>query len=201
MALSNRPASDSSMTLRLHFRPKPSFASALRRLAVALLAAPLFAQADPETVKEISRTVHGYPFRAYVLPVAHEDRLAIRALDPRDLAEFSLLSQDGQQGGHVENIQWSKDAQFLVCSTTSSGGHSPWNYRTYVFSTLRWEFLSLDESATLVTSPDFSFTDPTHLSVEALKTASSATDDVERRTIDLEALPWKKPKSRKPPEE
>jgi hypothetical protein len=31
-------------------------------------------------------------------------------------------------------IQWSPDSRFLVLTTASSGGHSPWHYTTYVLS-------------------------------------------------------------------
>lgn len=133
-------------------------------------------------------------FTAYVLPVGHEDRIAIRRRGPRDLTEFSLLSPDNQSGARVEKIAWSPDRKFLAFTTSSSGGHSPWNYRTYIFSTERWEFLNLDDSVAPITSSEFSFTDGSHLSIEILKTPSSATDDSEKRTIDLESLPWKNDK-------
>jgi hypothetical protein len=143
----------------------------------------------------VARTVHGYYFRAYVLPVDAEDRIVIRESCPRQIAEFSLLSKEGYEGGHIENIQWSKDAQFLVFSTTSSGGHSAWNYPTYAFSSRRNEFLSLDDAIAPVTSKEFSFSDPTHLRIQTLKKSSSFNDASEDRLVDLDALPWKKAKT------
>lgn len=136
------------------------------------------------------REIRADPFIAFILPVGNEDRIVVRRFGPRDLAELSLLSQDGQQGAHVESIAWSPDRKFLVFSTSSSGGHSPWNHRTYVFSTERWAFQCLDEAVAPVTSTEFSFPDATHLEVEALPAPSAEVDETSRRVIDLEKLPW-----------
>jgi hypothetical protein len=170
-------------------------------LPYLLFLAPLLAQAAPASasVREVHRTVAGTPFLAFILPVGNEDRLAIRLYEPRRLAEFSLLSADGQQGAHIEQIEWSSDGQYLVFSTTSSGGHPPWNSRTYAFSTATGSFLSLDDVVSPVTSPTFSFTDASHVEVEALKTPSSSADDTAKRTIDLAALPWNSAQPVAPP--
>lgn len=165
----------------------------MRRLLVFMLAFPILCSADqPATVKELSK--NGGELHAYVLPVDQEDRIVVRRLDPRDIAELSLFSKDCQSGGHVENIEWAPKGEYLVFSTSSSGGHSPWNFRTYVFSSERWEFIGLDDVIAPVTSASFAFKDPTHLSIETLKSPQSSTDETEVRTIDLDALPWKQPK-------
>jgi len=119
----------------------------------------------------------------------------VRLYGPRRIAEFSLLSPDGHHGRHIEGIRWSDDGQFLVFSTTSSGGHSPWNSRTYIFSTERSEFLSVDDATAAATSPDFSFVDASHLEIETLKAKAGSIDDTEKRVVDLNALPWKMPKT------
>jgi hypothetical protein len=163
------------------------------RLLIILLAFPMLCSADqPAVVRELSK--NGGELHAYVLPVRQEDRIVVRRLDPRDIAEFSLFSKDCQSGGHVENIEWSPKGEYLVFSTSSSGGHSPWNFPTYVFSSERWEFIGLDDVIAPVTSASFSFKDPTHLCIETLKSSRASTDDTEARTIDLDALPWKQPK-------
>jgi dipeptidyl aminopeptidase/acylaminoacyl peptidase len=168
-------------------------------LAILLVLSPLVHAADPPVVKEL--TINGNQFAAYVLPVGNEDRIVIRRLDPRDIAEYSLLSSDSEQGGHIEKIQWSPKGKYLVFTTSSSGGHSPWHFKTYIFSTERWEFLGLDDAVAAVTSPDFSFTDQTHLSIEMLKTQTSPMDDTTTRLIDMESLPWKSPKKKETEEE
>ena len=164
----------------------------MRYLSIVLLL-PFFAYADPAVVKELSK--HGNEFSAYVLPANDEDIIVVRRRGPRDIAQLNLLSKDNQQGGHVENIQWSDKGKFLVFTTSSSGGHSPWNFRTYIFSTDRWEFLTLDDAVAPVTSSTFSFTDASHLQIDILKSKTASTDDSEKRIIDLDALPWKTPKT------
>lgn len=129
-------------------------------------------------------------FRAYVLPVANEDRIVIRRTSPRDIAELSLLSQDSMHGAKVEHIAWSGNARYLVFTTTSSGGHSPWNHRTYVFSTRHWAFLTLDDAVAPVTSADFTFPDASHVEIEIMRPDGEGSDDTVKKTVDLDALPW-----------
>ena len=167
----------------------------MRALLPIFLPVGSIAHADPIEVQQITRTTNGYDFRAYVLPIDAEGRIVIREFCPRQIAEFSLLSKDGHQGGHIEHIEWSKDAQYLVFSTSSSGGHSAWHYPTYVFSSRRNEFLSLDDAIAPVTSGDFLFSDPNHLKIQTRKTSSSFNDATEDRVVDLNSLPWKKPKT------
>lgn len=38
--------------------------------------------------------------------------------------------------------QWSPNSRFLVLTTTSSGGHSPWHYTTYIFSVAHRKIVS-----------------------------------------------------------
>lgn len=133
-------------------------------------------------------------FTAYVLPVGREDRIAVRRLGPRDLAELSLLSSDQNTGRFVEDIQWSSDRSFLVFSTGSVGGHSPWNHRTYVFSTKHWKFLCLDDVIAPIVSENITFKDASHLSVNILKDMNSASENTEERIVDLSSIGWKKVK-------
>lgn len=161
---------------------------------VYMLLAPLLLNGQ-----EVQILKGGPLYTALILPAGinsglldTEERIVIRGFQPRRLAELSMLSEDGQQGRHVENIQWSKDNKFLLFTTSSSGGHSPWNFRTYVFSTEHWQFLCLDEAVAPVTNKDFEFTDPSHVSMETLNSSDADVDNVERRVVDLQTLPWKK---------
>ena len=140
------------------------------------------------------RTIAADEFIAYILPVGNEDRIAIRRYEPRDLAELSLFSSDNQHGGRIEEIKWSEDRKYLVFSTSSSGGHSPWHFPTYVFSTERWAFVLIDDTLPAVADKSFSFTDSSHIKVMTLKKPDSVADDFVSTTIDLNALPWKKHK-------
>ena len=36
-------------------------------------------------------------------------------------------------GRQVSGLQWSPDSKFLLITTTSSGGHSPYHFKSYLF--------------------------------------------------------------------
>ena len=50
------------------------------------------------------------------------------------LLRHSFTSNDGQHGFHVMGGAWSPDGRYFVFTTTSSGGHSPWQNYTFCFS-------------------------------------------------------------------
>ena len=163
----------------------------LRLFVFCALTLSAFAVPEQE-IREIP--AHADEFTAYIFPLAGEHRIAIRRFDPRNLAELSLFSPDSQHGGHIEEIQWSDDSKYLVFTTSSSGGHSPWHFPTYAFSTERWAFVLIDDTFPAVTDKTFSFTDSSHIKVMTLKKPDSVADDFVSTTIDLNALPWKKHK-------
>ena len=64
-------------------------------------------------------------------------------------------------GRVVSQIRWSPDSQFLLFTTTSSGGHSPWHFETYVFCVADASFRDLETGAkATVGAPDFHFETP-----------------------------------------
>ena len=63
-------------------------------------------------------------------------------------------------GRLVCRFEWSPDSKFLVFTTSSSGGHSPWHFKTYVFSVADKTFRNLDDAIGSVTSPEFRFEAP-----------------------------------------
>jgi len=158
-----------------------------RILLFCVLSLTAFAVPEQEV-----RVISADEVAAYVFPLAGEHRIAIRRFDPRNLAELSLFSPDSQHGGHIEQIKWSDDHKYLVFSTTSSGGHSPWHFPTYVFSTDKWAFLLIDDSLPAITDKSFSFTDSSHITVQTLRNPGADSDDRISTTIDLDALPWNK---------
>lgn len=54
-------------------------------------------------------------------------------------------------------MQWSPNSRYLVLTTRSSGGHSPWHDTTYILSIPRRQIVSPDETIGPVVSPKFSF--------------------------------------------
>jgi dipeptidyl aminopeptidase/acylaminoacyl peptidase len=45
----------------------------------------------------------------------------------------SVIAEHTFPGRIISQIRWSPDSQFLLFTTASSGGHSPWHFNTYVF--------------------------------------------------------------------
>lgn len=69
-----------------------------------------------------------------------------------------LLIDNG--GRLVAVAHWSPDSQFCVFTTISSGGHSPWQFGPYVFSTANGTFRFLGDSFYTVIDPEFHFGPP-----------------------------------------
>src|SRR5438477_4227893 len=53
----------------------------------------------------------------------------------------------------IAHIAWSPDSQFLVFTTDSSGGHSPWHSKAFVFSVADKSFRYMDEAIGNVLNP------------------------------------------------
>jgi len=79
---------------------------------------------------------------ALVLPVGVElnatpdieSRVVVRTVEGKTLTSKDFSSPRGANGYYVERARWSPDSQFFVFSMSSSGGHSPWSFPTWVFS-------------------------------------------------------------------
>jgi hypothetical protein len=93
-------------------------------------------------------------------------------LSRKDLDRFALVVTDGKGLGYnywrwlckrrrvVVMIGWSPDSKFLVMTTASSGGHSPWNFQSYVFCVADRTIRYMDETIGTVLNPDFKFVGP-----------------------------------------
>jgi len=57
----------------------------------------------------------------------------------------------------MSNMSWSPDSKFLVLTTVSSGGHSPWHFDSYVFCVADRTVRYMDGTIGPVVKPDFQF--------------------------------------------
>jgi hypothetical protein len=64
----------------------------------------------------------------------HESRINILDATGNTLGSLDLTSEDSEHGRVIERIGWSSDSRFVVFSSYSSGGHSPWNSMTFFYS-------------------------------------------------------------------
>jgi hypothetical protein len=106
-------------------------------------------------------------------------------------------------GRFISKMLWSPDSQFLVLSSESAGGHSPWHFNSYFWSRDDRKFRSIDFRAGPVVSDDLRFTAPHNLTVKIAPTAADKTLDLDnpvekivnlseirRSTPPLQPSPW-----------
>jgi len=108
--------------------------------------------------------------RALVLPVETdlhatpdmESRVVIRTVEGKLLTSKDYSSPRGANGYYVARAKWSPDSQFFVFSTSSSGGHSPWSFPTWVYSREKDLIVSFNKMIgdNPTTSEDFNFSRP-----------------------------------------
>jgi hypothetical protein len=103
----------------------------------------------------------------------------------------SVISHRFFSGRFITKLVWSPDGQFLVMSSESAGGHSPWHLNSYFWSRADRQFRSVDFRAGQVVSDDFTFTAPHTLTVKIAATAADGTLETDHqvdKTIDLAEL-------------
>jgi len=111
-----------------------------------------------------------HTLRAVVFPVdvdLHatpdmESRVIIRGPDAKLLTSKDYSSPRGANGYYVVRAGWSPDSQFFAYSMSSSGGHSPWSFPTWVYSRQRNLIISFNEliGGNPTVSADFNFSGP-----------------------------------------
>jgi len=132
--------------------------------------------------------------RAIVFPVGMElhatpdieSRVVIRADEAKLLTSKDYSSPRGANGYYVVRAKWSPDSQFFVYSMSSSGGHSPWQFPTWVYSRQKNLIVSFSEmiGGDPTMSEDFNFSGP-H-TVTATTWEKSGSDKQIPVVVDLE---------------
>ena len=96
--------------------------------------------------------------RALIVPVgakgceASESRVDIRSSSGKLLQRRSFASKDHNHGEGVGHGEWTADGWFFIFNTNSSGGHQPWHYSTYLYSTRSNRFYNVDSAVGPITS-------------------------------------------------
>jgi len=122
-------------------------------------------------------------------------------LDGTKLVVFKLSSDSYHDIGKMyfqhtidgripEQIAWTPDSKYIVFTTTSSGGHAPWHYTSYVVSISNHKILSADDFIGLVVSPEFKVLSP-HTVVFGIGTTGSNGVDFDhpmKKEVDLATL-------------
>jgi len=77
---------------------------------------------------------------------------------PKSLGELYFAFYVGGRLPAV--LKWTTDSKFLVFTTVSSQGHSPWHFTTYVFSVSAKKIVCLDDVIGPVVDSDFKLEGP-----------------------------------------
>ena len=78
-----------------------------------------------------------------------------------DGVQRSVVAQHTFPQRVVSGIRWSPDSKFLLFTTASSGGHSPWHFNTYVFCAADKSFRDVESAAhATVGAAEFRFEPP-----------------------------------------
>ncbi|MCX8494703.1 MAG: hypothetical protein ORN51_00790 [Akkermansiaceae bacterium] len=64
------------------------------------------------------------------------------------------------EGRLPAKVKWTADSKFLVFTTESSGGHSPWHHTTYAFSVSAKKVVCVDDVIGVVVGSDFKLEGP-----------------------------------------
>jgi len=99
--------------------------------------------------------------------ITNPERLAIfRTIKGKECCTdtFNLNSNE------IVTMGWSPDSRFLILTTRSTQGHSPWHYPAYAYSSLDNTFRSIDEDTDLgsVVDPVFTFVSPNRASFKVV---------------------------------
>ena len=101
-------------------------------------------------------------FTLFICTAEHCIRMwtACPCVQPRSIRR-SIIAQHTFPRRMVSEIRWSPDSRFLLFTTASSGGHSPWHFNTYVFRAADKSFRDVESVVhSTVGSGDFRFEAP-----------------------------------------
>ncbi len=90
-------------------------------------------------------------FRLEIFPIQEKKT-------PKSLGE--LFFAFDVEGRLPAEVKWTADSKFLVFTTVSSGGHSPWHSTTYAFSVSDKKIVCLDDVIGPVVDSDFKLEGP-----------------------------------------
>ena len=127
-----------------------------------------------EAVNELYHRVESQRLPQEVASLDHQFRAVYRQTHPgrygRNFGRVTILDRDGRvlasylladNGGRLVAVaHWSPDSKLCVFTTISAGGHSPWQFKPYVFSVASRTFRFLGDSFEAVIDPEFHFAAP-----------------------------------------
>jgi hypothetical protein len=90
---------------------------------------------------------------------------------------LTAIARHDFQGRLINHIEWSPDSKFLLFTTASSGGHSPWHAAAFLFCTSDHSFRDVEHAIGPVVSPNFRF-EPPDMAVMLVKKGDKPEEEV-----------------------
>jgi hypothetical protein len=90
--------------------------------------------------------------------------------------------------GHRAGIraEWSPDSRYLVITTTSNGGHSPWHFDSYLYCADNRTLRYMDDVTGLVVRPSFRFTGPHTVRLSVGQSTKDGVDFDHPEQVDVD---------------
>jgi hypothetical protein len=105
------------------------------------------------------------------------DGVAVAIFHSEYIQESTPIARHDFQGRLISHMEWSPDSKFLLFTTTSSGGHSPWHAAAFLFCTADNSFRDVDAAIGNVVSPKFRF-EPPDIAVMLVKKGDKPEDEI-----------------------
>jgi len=123
---------------------------------------------------------------AFVRSVGSESIVAFRDTISKSFCSKGFLSGDGEHGLYFLTGKWTPDSQYFVFTMSSSGGHSSWHARTYVYRRKQNDILMFDAKYIRpVVNPDFKVSAPSFLTIEIMDDSLAEPTEGKWITIDM----------------
>jgi hypothetical protein len=100
--------------------------------------------------------------------------------------EEHVIARQNFLACHICHMKWSPDSKFLLFTTESAGGHSPWHFRTFAFCIADKSFRDVEPAVGSVMSQKFHF-EPPDVAVMIVQKGDSAESETKislRRTMN-----------------
>jgi hypothetical protein len=156
---------------------------------VLLFASVLFGQDEAKTAYSPNNAffaaVRSVPEASYIWKTDLDGfRLVIlRCKSADELGD--VYFKDDVSGSYVSKFQWSPDSKFVVLTTLSSGGHSPWHFTTFVFCVADRSLRRMDDLIGPITSPDFHFEPPSIVVVRVRDYTRKFGESADSQTVKV----------------
>ena len=95
-----------------------------------------------------------------------ESILVFRDYITKSITSKDLTSGDSEHGLFFVSGKWTPDSNYFIATSNSSGGHSPWQFRTFIYDRKANSVIWLTDYTPAIVSPDFAVKSPDILHIK-----------------------------------